>query len=63
VDGGTKGLAIVRIDTLDAATSAIPAALQAQTEQKLIVGPIMKGPIGAFSMTVDNVRIWPRSDL
>lgn len=63
VEGGADGLAIVRINNLDSAHLPIPAAYQGMNEQVMGIGPLLKGPMGKFQMTIDNVRIWPRSDL
>jgi hypothetical protein len=62
-DGGADGELTVRLNQLNAAVVPIPAAYQTITENKLVVGPLTKGPVGAFRMTVDNVLIWTRSDL
>jgi hypothetical protein len=62
-DGGAGGLATLYMDGAESASVPLPVTFQTVTEQILTIGPIGAGPVGAFVMNVDNVRVWRRSDL
>ncbi len=62
-EAGAEGRLNVRMNTLDVAVLPTPVSWQSVKEQKLVIGPITNGPMGAFAMNVDNVLIYLRSDL
>jgi hypothetical protein len=60
---GSGGVAKLRFDVRDAASVTLATKALSSPELTISLGPITSGPIGAFGMHVDNVRVYRRADL
>lgn len=63
VDGGSDGRVQVLVNQRRAADLPLPAEVQSAPHETMLVGPASQGPMGAFRIIVDNIRVWTRSDL
>jgi hypothetical protein len=54
-DGGPDGIVSIQIESETAGRATFPAKFQSSGAPRVLVGPSVGGPLGAFKMNVDNV--------